>query len=66
MEQFWLNGTPATMLSNGLRGIQNLHACLFSHDLAHIPLRFSGLPKEILSQRGIPARKKIIKGELAG
>lgn len=60
-EQFWLNGTPATMLPDDLRDLQDLHARLFSHDLAHIPLRFSGLPKEILSQRGIPARKKLIK-----
>ena len=44
-----------------LRELQKLHACLFSHDLAHIPLRFSGLPKEMLNQRGIPARKKLIK-----
>lgn len=44
-----------------LSKLQKLHARLFSHDLAHIPLRFSGLPKAMLSQRGIPARKKIIK-----
>lgn len=44
-----------------LRELQIMHARLFSHDLAHIPLRFSGLPKEILGQRGIPARKKLIK-----
>jgi hypothetical protein len=48
-------------LSDTLRDLQNLHARLFSHDLAHIPLRFSGLPKEMLSPRGIPARKKLLK-----
>lgn len=50
-----------------MRELQKLHARLFSHDLAHIPLRFSGLPKEILSQRGIPASKELIKANwLAG
>lgn len=57
----WLDSDMKTMLPNNLRDLQNLHARLFSHDLAHIPLRFSGLPKEILSQRGIPARKKLSK-----
>jgi hypothetical protein len=60
-EQLWLDSKSSIMLSNDLRKLQNLHARLFSHDLAHIPLRFSGLPKEILSQRGIPVRKKLIK-----
>jgi hypothetical protein len=44
-----------------LRELQKLHVCLFSHDLAHIPLRFSGLPKEMLSQDSIPARNKLTK-----
>lgn len=30
---------------------------LFSFDLAHQPFRFIGLPKELVSQRGIPAKK---------
>lgn len=60
-EQLWLDDKLGSMLPYDLRDLQNLHARLFSHDLAHIPLRFSGLPKEILSQRGIPARKKLIK-----
>ncbi|CAI8705621.1 Reverse transcriptase [Pseudomonas marginalis] len=39
--------------------IQKLQARLFSSDLAHIPLRFTGLPQEMVSQRGIPIRKNL-------
>ncbi|WP_445427426.1 RNA-directed DNA polymerase [Alishewanella sp. HL-SH05] len=39
--------------------LQKLQAKLFSHDLAHMPLRFCGLPKEMISQRGIPKRQHI-------
>ncbi len=35
------------------------HARLFSFDLAHLPFRFIGLPKEMVAQRGIPAKKTI-------
>lgn len=41
------------------REIQKLQAKLFGYDLAHIPLRFSGLPKEMVSQRGIPPRRAL-------
>lgn len=34
-------------------------ARLFSLDLAHMPFRFIGLPKEMVAQRGIPAKKTI-------
>lgn len=40
--------------------IQKLQARLFSFDLAHIPLRFTGLPQEMVSQRGIPLRKNLV------
>lgn len=36
---------------------QAQQARLFSFDLAHMPFRFIGLPKEMVAQRGIPARK---------
>ncbi|MDR0280242.1 MAG: hypothetical protein LBJ37_20395 [Paucimonas sp.] len=39
--------------------IQKLQARLFSFDLAHVPLRFAGLPQEMVSQRGIPLRKNL-------
>ena len=61
VEQLRLASDPTVMYSESLRELQKLHARLFSHDLAHIPLRFSGLPKEMLSQRGIPVRKKLLK-----
>lgn len=39
--------------------LQTLQARLFSHDLAHIPLRFAALPKEMVSQRGITKRQHL-------
>ncbi len=35
---------------------QEKYRLLFSHDLAQTPLRFCGLPKELVNQRGIPDR----------
>lgn len=34
----------------------------FSLDLAHLPFRFVGLPKEMVAQRGIPGKKNIASG----
>lgn len=59
-EQRWLAGDRTATNPESLRDLQKEHAYLFSHDLAHIPLRFSGVPKELLSHHGIPARKKLI------
>lgn len=42
-----------------IKDIQTKQAWLFSHDLAHMPFRFIGLPKEMIAQRGIPAKKTI-------
>lgn len=39
---------------------QAQQARLFSFDLAHMPFRFIGLPKEMVAQRGIPAKKTVI------
>lgn len=39
--------------------IQAEQAQLFSFDLAHQPFRFICLPKEMIAQRGIPAKKTI-------
>ncbi|WP_220385497.1 hypothetical protein, partial [Klebsiella pneumoniae] len=36
-----------------LKGYQEQQARLFSFDLAHMPFRFIGLPKEMIAQRGI-------------
>lgn len=41
------------------KGFQAQQARLFSFDLAHMPFRFIGLPKEMVAQRGIPARKTV-------
>lgn len=41
------------------KNFQYQHKLLFSFDLAHIPFRFTGLMKEMISQRGIPARNSI-------
>lgn len=42
------------------KAFQAHQAKLFSYDLAHMPFRFIGLPKEMVAQRGIPARKTVI------
>lgn len=42
-----------------IKNIQAAHAWLFSYDLAHMPFRFIGLPKEMVSQRGIPPKKDV-------
>lgn len=41
-------------------GFQAQQARLFSFDLAHMPFRFIGLPKEMVAQRGIPSKKAIL------
>lgn len=35
------------------------HARWFAHDLAHTPLRFVGLPREMITHRGVPSRKSL-------
>lgn len=37
---------------------------LFSFDLAHIPFRFIALPREMIAQRGIPAKKSALTFEV--
>ncbi|MAO52720.1 RNA-directed DNA polymerase [Marinobacter sp. UBA2678] len=51
-----------TMLSwpVSAKAFQSQHARLFSFDLAHMPFRFMGLPKEMIAQRGIPAKKTVL------
>lgn len=41
------------------KAFQAQQARLFSFDLAHMPFRFIGLPKEMVDQRGIPAKKTV-------
>lgn len=43
-----------------VKGYQAEHARLFAFDLAHLPFRFIGLPKEMVAQRGIPAKKTLV------
>ena len=43
-----------------VKNFQTQQARLFSFDLAHMPFRFIGLPKEMVAQRGIPAKKTIL------
>lgn len=43
-----------------LQGFQAQQTRLFSFDLAHMPFRFIGLPKEMVAQRGIPAKKTVL------
>ncbi|WP_440658734.1 Reverse transcriptase [Ensifer adhaerens] len=48
---------PPTFLA--IKNLQAQHARLFSFDLAHMPFRFIALPKEMISQRGIPRKGTI-------
>jgi hypothetical protein len=43
-----------------VKSFQRHQARLFSFDLAHMPFRFIGLPKEMIAQRGIPAKGTVI------
>ena len=43
-----------------VQGYQTEQAKLFAFDLAHLPFRFIGLPREMVAQHGIPARKTAI------
>lgn len=36
------------------KGFQSRQAKFFNYDLAHMPFKFIGLPKEMIAQRGIP------------
>jgi len=42
------------------KDFQAQQARLYSFDLAHMPFRFLGLPKEMVAQRGIPAKKTVL------
>jgi hypothetical protein len=42
------------------------HSLFFSFDLAHMPFRFKGLPKEMVSRRGIPKRSQLTGLEVDG
>ncbi len=48
------------------QSFQAQQARLFSFDLAHMPFRFIGLPKEMVAQRGIPAKKTVLSCSYAG
>lgn len=39
------------------------HVWLFGYDLAHVPLRFLGLPKEMIARRGMPKRSQLPRCE---
>ncbi len=43
-----------------ITAFQKEQARLFSYDLAHMPFRFIAMPREMVAQRGIPAKKTVI------
>ena len=51
--------TLLSWLGLSAKSFQAKHARLFSFDLAHMPFRFIGLPKEMVAQRGIAAKKTV-------
>jgi len=55
-EHWWLLPMP----SLAQKECQSKQALLFSCDLAHMPFRFSGLPAELVTRRGIPAKKAMV------
>jgi len=59
-EALWHGGGMHSMYPQPIKELEDYHLHLFSHDLGHIPLRFIGLPKEMVSRRGIHARKHLI------
>lgn len=63
MLELWPAVSPGLMFSDywadDIKSMQAAQARLFAHDLAHMPLRFIGLPKEMISQRGIPPRTRM-------
>lgn len=63
MQDLWPSVCPGLMTSNywaeDIKSMQAAQARLFAHDLAHMPLRFIGLPKEMVAQRGIPPRTRV-------
>lgn len=56
----WVPGWEFMARDFSLKGHQEQQARLFSSDLAHMPFRFMGLPKEMVAQRGIPAKKTML------
>lgn len=56
----WVPGWEFMARDFSLKGHQEQQARLFSFDLAHLPFRFIGLPKEMVAQRGIPAKKTML------
>lgn len=63
MLELWPAVSPGLIFSDywadDIKSMQAAQARLFAHDLAHMPLRFIGLPKEMISQRGIPPRTRV-------
>lgn len=63
IESNWFTPLPGLVFhphwAADIKNIQAVHAWLFSCDLAHMPFRFIGLPKEMVSQRGIPPKKDV-------
>lgn len=52
-------GSALFGLLDNLNTLQEIQAFLFRHDLAHTPLRFAGLPREMVSQRGVVPLKSL-------
>lgn len=46
-------------ITTDIKTLQGIQAKLFNHDLAHLPFRLIGLPKELTARRGIPIKKTI-------
>lgn len=62
-QEYVFLGTEFLPRQFSIKGYQAQQARLFSYDLAHLPLRFIGLPPEMIAQRerGIPAKKSVLQ-----
>ncbi|WP_419634789.1 hypothetical protein, partial [Thiolapillus sp.] len=49
-----------------MSGFKEAHQRLFSFDLAHMPFRLIGLPKEMIAQRGLVAKKYVTTMDAPG
>lgn len=60
--QSWIKNMAANDSIIGLvpvKAIQEKQAQWYSYDLAHMPLRFIGFPRELTAQRGIPTKRTV-------
>ena len=64
VDKVWVIPELMDVFIKSPKEIQKYQAWLFGYDLGHRPLRFIGFPKEMVSQRGVTPRRKLIFGNV--